>query len=420
MTAALLAGLLAATDSGSAQAAERLRTESIVLQAAEVHTGTGEVFKPGVVILLDGRVVAAGPAPPLPAGSRVIDCGAGILTPGLVDAACQLGTHALVGFSEQSSEVIPHLDTADSIDWFSESFERLAREGVTTVWVTGEAASVISARGAAVKTGGDVALRRLETRPGVKGTLGPETSRRGSFNNSPSRFRGVSFTARRPTTRMGASWVFRKAFFDALAFKESGATAADPAAMRALLDVLEGKVDLRMQLRTAMDFDLAARLCDEFGLRFSIESGIEAGKRLDLLKERSIPVIFGPVSLDGMSVSDFDGAIEALDTPRRLAEAGIPFCITAAEGIGERGLARQVGTAVRHGLARDRALRAVTADAAVMLGLEGRVGRIAPGLDADLVLWSGAPFDDSSRPVLVLIQGRPVFDPEERFGKENT
>jgi len=62
----------------------------------------------------------------------------------------------------------------------------------------------------------------------------------------------------------------------------------------------------------------------------------------------------------------------------------------------------------------------VTADAATMLGLEKRVGRLAEGLDADLVLWNGPPLDDASRPVLVLIQGRPVFDAERRFAKENS
>ena len=54
-----------------------------------------------------------------------------------------------------------------------------------------------------------------------------------------------------------------------------------------------------------------------------------------------------------------------------------------------------------------------------MIGLDKKIGRLAEGFDADLVVWNGEPFDDTSRPVLVLINGRPVLDLEGRFAKEN-
>jgi len=418
MIAILLHGALAAGD--AAPLAQRLKTESVVLQAAEVHTGDGAVFKPGVVIVLDGKIVAVGPAPPLPAGSRVVDGGSFVLTPGLVDAACQLGTFQRTGFTEQSSEVVPQFDAADAIDFYSKEFERLAREGVTTVFVTGEAASVISCRGAAVKTAGPIAARRLAAKPCVKATIGPESFRRGSFNSSPSRFRAPSVFQRRPTTRMGSAWVFRKAFLDALAFRDGRPTDEDPAAMRALLDVVSGATALRMQAREALDIHSASRLCDEFGLSFTLEYALEAGDCLDLITARRIPVIFGPLRTRDSPVSAREGAAEAYGTPRRLAESGVSFCLTACDAIGDGGLARQAGLAIRHGLDRERALRAVTADAAAMLGLERRLGRLGEGLDADLVLWNGPPFDDASRPVLVLIDGRPVFDAEKRYSKEDS
>ncbi len=421
MIAPLLACAVAAGDSPSYET--RLKTESVVLQAAEVHTGDGAVYKPGVVILLDGKVVAAGPAPPVPAGSRVIDCGSGVLTPGLVDAACQLGTFQRFGYAEGGSEVIPQLDAADAIDFYSKEFEQLAREGVTTVYVTGEAASVISCKGAAVKTAGPIAERRLAARPCVKGTLGPECSGRGAFNFPPNRFGPPTILQRRPTTRMGSAWVFRKAFLDALAAKDGklGVDAEEePAALAALQDVLKGATALRMQAREALDIRSAARLCDEFGLQFTLEYAVEVGRCLDLVTARKIPVIFGPVRLEDSTATGFEDGTPAWETPKRLAESGVAFCLTACDGLGDGGLARQTGMAIRHGLEPARALRAVTADAAALLGLEKQVGRIAEGLDADLVLWNGAPFDDASRPVLVLVRGRPVLDLDHRFGKENS
>ena len=417
----LLFLVLSGSGNESAPRAERLRNESLVLQAAEVRTGDGSVFKPGIVIVLDGRVVAAGQAPPIPVGSRTIDCGDAVITPGLIDAACQLGASSWQGFSEQSSEVIPQLDAADAIDYFSHDFEQLASEGVTTIYLTGEAASVISSKGAAVKTAGPVDERKLAAKPCVKGTLGLESAYRGVSNTSPSRFSPPTFRARRPTTHMGSAGVFRKAFFDAKSYREHGATQEDPAAMGALLEVLDGKTALRMQVREAFDFDNVIRLCDEFSLPFVVEYGSEAVERIDLLAARKIPVIFGPVNDAQSGAAHFvEDASPAFSAPKLFVERGIPFCLTASDGIGDAGLARQCGIAIRHGLAADRALRAVTGDAAAMLGLDARVGRLAPGLDADLVVWNGAPFDDTSKPVLVLINGRPVFDPDHRFRKENS
>lgn len=423
MIAALLAATLAAADAAPAPSPWP-GDDLIALQAAEVHVGDGTIFKPGIVLIEGGKVVAAGQGLPLPPGGRVIDCGAAVITPGLVDAACQLGTSSLFGSAEQASEVIPHLDTADAIDYFSRDFEELARGGVTTVFVTGEASAVISARGAAVKTGGPLESRRLQPKPCVKVTLGPESSGRGVFNRSPSRFGGgASFANRRPTTRMGAAWVFRKAMHDAIAFRDEGLPSSDgfePAALRALGDVLAGATQLRMQVREAMDFDTTARLADEFGLTYSIEYGTEAVQRLDLLAARKIAVIYGPVRQTDSTFESYESAAPALETPKLLAEKGIPFCLTASDGNGDGGLARQAGLAIRFGLDRARALRAVTVDPAALVGLDQRVGRLAVGLDADLVVWNGAPFDDASMPVLVLIQGRPVVDAQGRFRKENS
>jgi hypothetical protein len=413
----LLLGCLAG-DAGPSPLAQRLKSDAIVVQAAEVRVGDGTVFKPGVVVLQGGKIAAVGQAPPLPSGARTIDCGKQIVTAGLVDAACQLGTCQRFGFAEQSSEVIPALDAADSIDYFSKDFEDLIRDGVTTVFVTGEASSVISSRGAAVKTGGPVSERRLAATPCVKVTLSGESSRRGTFNSPPFRGGDVSFLTRRPTTRMGSAWVFREAFHEALRFKETGKTSGDPAEMKALLDVMEGKVKLRFQAREAFDIRSAQRDCDEFGLSFVLEYGNEVGECLDLITSHRIPVIFGPPRDGDSQVSQFDSHVTAWQTPKLLAEQGVVFCLTAADASGDGGLARQAGFAIRNGLDRARALRAVTADAAAMVGLEKRVGRLAEGLDADVVVWNGEPFDDVSRPVLVLINGRPVLDVEGRFGKE--
>ncbi len=390
--------------------------ETLALRCRQVHDGNGEVFEPGVVVVEDGKVVAVGQSPALPSAAKVVDCGEAVLSPGLIDAAWQLGTHSDVGFSEQSSEVIPHLHVADSVDLHSEVFETLAREGVTSVYVTPEAASVLGSQGALLKTGGAGISRLVDCPPSIKANLGPESSRRAGWNRRPFS-NNVDFHVRRPTTRMGSTWVFRKAFASAKEYAELGIEAVNgeghtEESIAALQEVLSGKVGLRFQARKAHDIHTAQRLCTEFGLTHILEYAQEAYECLELLAETRTPVIFGPLDAQarGMTRNFGDRTKPCLRAPMLLQEANVPFCLTACDGLGESGLARIAGRAVRLGMDREAALAAVSKDAAAILGVGDRLGVIAAGNDADLVLWNGTPLDDTSKPVLVLIDGQVAHD----------
>jgi imidazolonepropionase-like amidohydrolase len=76
-------------------------------------------------------------------------------------------------------------------------------------------------------------------------------------------------------------------------------------------------------------------------------------------------------------------------------------------------LARQAGFAMRGGLPFEAALAAVTINPARMVGVDDRVGSLEVGKDADLVLWSGTPFEPSSQILGVLLNGELVVDPRE-------
>jgi imidazolonepropionase-like amidohydrolase len=382
--------------------------DTIVINAASVHVGDGEVFRPGAVVLQGGKILAVGQSVTVPEGAKVIDATDGSLTPGLIDAACQLGTYSNVGFGEGESEVIPHLEVLDAVDLHSDDFEELVREGVTAVYVTPEAASVIGGQGVVVKTGGAVGERVLPSFPSVKANLGPETYRRADRNRTP--FGNPNIFTRRPTTRMGSVWVFRKAFYDALNYREYGEAEMDENALKVLVSVLEGDVRLRMQARQAHDIYTARRLTDEFGLSFVLEYGLEAYRCLDLLAEQQIPVIFGPVDRNyrGLTGRAGDSGEPCLEAAARLRERGITFALTAADGTGEAGLARQAGMAIRFGLDPGEALKAVTSVPAELLGLGQQVGSLEAGMDADLVLWSGDPLVDDSAIGMVIIGGEIV------------
>jgi len=110
-----------------------------------------------------------------------------------------------------------------------------------------------------------------------------------------------------------------------------------------------------------------------------------------------------------------DNAFMALDSAQMLETLGVPIALSShGTALPGARLDRQAGFAMRGGLPFDAALRAVTLNPAKMIGVDNRVGSIAVGKDADLVLWNGKPFEITSRVIGVLIDGRLILDPREQ------
>lgn len=319
--------------------------------------------------------------------------------------------------TEQSDEVIPHTRVLDSVNLYSADFDRLASGGVTTVFVTAHSSAVIGSRGTILRTAGPVKDRVVEAESAVKATIGADPSWRDTRNRQPFR-RRVSFLNRRPTTRMGVAWVFRKAFHDAQRASRGlapyGADTPPEASLEVLQQILAGDIGLRIQARNYVDIVTALRVTEEFGLPFVLEEGIEAYKAIDELQARNIPVIFGPIFVDapgfrGRSMDRF-GFEARLHTFDKLLNSGLTTALTAHELRDEDGLARQGMYAARMGSDPEQVLAAVTTTPAKLLGIEKSVGTVETGKRADLVVWSGKPFGATSEPVVVMVGGEVVAD----------
>ncbi|MHC4944455.1 MAG: amidohydrolase family protein [Planctomycetota bacterium] len=401
-----------------------------VIKAGTLYDDEGRALEPAVILVRGTRIVQVAQELEMPEGAEILSCEeGGFLTPGLIDAASRTGVVRPSSWAEHASEVIPHLDNIHALDLTSKQFDRLVEQGVTSVYVTPDPASVIGCQGTVVKTSGPAEERILKQSADVKASLGPEGWQRGSRNRSP---RGaVDFRTRRPTTRMGMAWVFRKAFYDAAAYlleKREGRLSEsehDPA-LDALAMVLEKKMPLRIQAREDIDIWSAIRMCKEFGLNFILEEGTEAYRCIPELKASGVPVIFGPITLErssgsGGSRRGYQGRgggrlRHCLNTAGLLRAAGIPLALTAAGRLGEDALPHQACYAIRCGLSFEDALQATTATPAKLLGISDRVGRLEPGMDADLVLWTAQPFSPQAKPALVMISGSIVYKDEAWMG----
>jgi imidazolonepropionase-like amidohydrolase len=231
-----------------------------------------------------------------------------------------------------------------------------------------------------------------------------------------------------PSTRLGVAKVIREAFVAAQDYAAARAHAAAERkpferdlGLEALVRVLDGELFWDQHTHRHDDIATALRLAEEFGYRLVINHGTEGAKIADVLAEKDVPVIFGPMLTSRSKVELRDRAIANL---ARLAEAGVRVAITTDHPVVPiHYLVHQASLAVKDGLDRDVAISALTINPAAMLGLDDRVGALREGLDGDVVVWSGDPLDVYSRAERVFIEGTEVYSYQggvreraERFG----
>jgi imidazolonepropionase-like amidohydrolase len=371
------------------------------ISAERVYTGTGKTIEGGEVTVADGKIRSVSKG-----GGGDLECYA--ITPGLIDLSVRIERAA--SSIEQSREVTPEKRIAIALDWFDEAWKREARSGVTTVMINPLERQVIGGLSVVVKTAGDDAKSRtVKADSALYGAIGSAPS----ASNHPAFGRPDDFYSRRPTTRMGVEWEWRKAFFDAAMAREDKSLAG-PGTLE-LQKALSGDLPLVIQTWTTQDIRTAVFLKEELAreglgkLKLVVDAAAEAWREPDLLVRSATAAILPPFSATGRTT---ESAFFALDTAKVLTERGVTIALSGhgAADVSER-LCYQPGHAMRGGLSFDAALAAVTINPARIAGIDKRVGSLEAGKDADLVLWSGPPFEPTSAVIGVLVDGRLVLDP---------
>jgi imidazolonepropionase-like amidohydrolase len=171
-----------------------------------------------------------------------------------------------------------------------------------------------------------------------------------------------------------------------------------------LVRARDGKLQVRTTARAEQDIRTALRLAEEFGYQTVLEEATEAYQVADVLAQSKVKVVFGAPSAS----SDADGAEPRLHTLLLLAKSEVPFAIASGSRVGTPDLAREAMFAIRNGLPREVALAATTLVPSQILGVDGRVGSLEAGKDADLVVWTGEPFDPLTTARAVYVGGVEV------------
>ncbi|WP_324654005.1 amidohydrolase [Georgenia sp. H159] len=391
----------------------RTRTASVAVTGGYVVPVDGEPIEGATVLVLDGVIAAVGTDVSVPDGVPVVDASGSWVLPGLVEAHAHLGVHeegegwAGADVNEMTDPDGAGLRALDAINVEEEGFRDALLGGVTAAVVKPGSGNPIGGQSVAIKTWGGrtVDEQVFRERVSVKSALG----------ENPKRVYGDRKTM--PSTRLGVAKVIRDAFVKAqnYAAKRDHALAEGKPVERdlgleTLAAVLSGELIWDQHTHRHDDIATAVRLAEEFGYRLVVNHGTDGARIADVLAEKDVPVVFGPMFTSRSKVELRDRDIANL---ARLAAAGVRVAITTDHPVVPINfLVHQASLAVKEGLDRDVALRALTVNPAQMMGLDDRVGALRPGLDGDVVIWSGDPLDVFSRVQRVFITGAEVYSAE--------
>ena len=388
---------------------------SVAIVGGRVAPIVGPDIPGGTVLIENGRIAAVGAADAVavPDGAQVVDAAGSWVLPGFIEA------HGHVGVSEEAEgwagedtnemtePVTAHVRAIDAINPADMGFRDAISGGVLAVNVNPGSGNPIGGQTVALKCWGrtvdEMALRQPS---GMKSALG----------ENPKRVYGEQ--KKTPSTRLGTAAVIRGALVAAANYLERiDAEQRKPETERKPVDrdlklealglVLRRQIPWRQHCHRADDIATAIRIADEFGYDLVIDHGTEAHLLADIIAARGIPVIIGPLLT---SRSKVELRNRSLANPGRLAKAGVTIAITTDHPVVPVNfLAHQAALAVKDGLDRETAMRALTINPARIAGIDDRLGSIEPGKDADLVIWSGDPLDVLSRAVRVFIDGAEIY-----------
>ncbi len=362
----------------------------------------------GYLQIKDGTIAALGRMEaPLPKDSEIYDLSGYTLYPGFVDAHCHIGMwEDGLNFegddgNEQTDPVTPQLRAIDAVNPMEHCFEEALQGGITTVLTGPGSANAIGGSWCAMKTmGRRIDDMIIDPNVGMKFALG---------ENPKTVYHDRDET---PITRMAVAALIREQLQKAKEYQKAKKKAKqekeDPpeydAKCEALLPVLKGKSKAFFHCHRADDIFTAIRIAKEFSLDLVLVHATEGYLVADLLQQEQAKIIAGPVLCDRSKPEMGKASIE---NPAKLWQAELPCAIcTDHPVIPIQYLPMTAGIAIRGGLGRKQALAAITLIPAQLTGLEDRVGSLAVGKDADLVVSRDDIFSSYFTPSAVFCNGR--------------
>jgi len=397
------------------------QTSETLIKNATVLTITRGTLTNTDVLLRNGKIAAVGKNLTASANARVIDATGKYVMPGIIDCHSHSMADAI---NEGTLAVTSMVRIQDVLNPTDADLYRELAGGVTTLNVLHGSANPIGGLNAVVKIkyGRPVSEFLFPgAMPGIKFALG-ENVKRSSNPNLP----GV--TRRYPNTRMGVEEVIRDAFTRARDYKRTwdeyrAASAKDKnlippkrdLQLEPLVEILEGRRYVHAHCYVVSEILMLINLADEFG--FKIKTFQHTLEGYKVAKE---------IAAHGAGASIFADSwgykIEAYDAiPYNAAimtRAGVVVSMNSDSDERARRLNIEAAKAMHWGdLTEEQALKLITLNPAIQLGIQERVGSIEVGKDADVAIWNGHPFSVYSRVDTTFIDGTVYFDRQQDLAR---
>jgi len=384
--------------------------QTIAIVGGKVYPVSGPPIESGTVLIVNGKIVAVGSNVPIPASAQRIDATGKIVTPGFVNSSTQLGVQEVSQVTDTrdmsargKDNIAAAFTVWDGLNPNSVMMAPARKEGITSFIV--------------MPTGGLVAGQAalLDVVPGTTTDMiirAPVAmiAEVGNPQQAGVNSRGELIVKLRELLDDTRFFQTHRDAFDRAQTRPFAASRLD---LQAMIPVIEGRLPLVIAVDRASDIDAAMRIAREFNVRLMIGGGAEAWMIADKLAAARIPVLTG-------AMNNIPGGFAALgqrqENAALLRKAGVAVALIGNAGGGDeeafnvRNLKQEAGNAVAYGMTWDDALRAVTLAPAEIFGVADRVGSLQPGREGNVVVWSGDPFEFTTRVEHVFVRGHEYSD----------
>ncbi|KJS48520.1 amidohydrolase [Desulfosporosinus sp. BICA1-9] len=376
--------------------------ESLLLKNCLVFQINGETEKKDILIQ-SGKISCISDTLFSDCCDEIMDMKEHYVLPGFIDCHTHLGiieegTGKIgVDNNETSDAVTPHLRGIDAVNPLDIAFQDAVKSGITSVMTGPGSNNAVGGLSLAIKTAGNILDKMILKNPvGLKVALG----------ENPISTYGID--SKCPVTRMGTASLIRELFMkteDYMGLKELGKLKYRDIRLESVIPVLKGLIPLRAHAHRADDIITAIRIAEEFKIsKLVIEHGTEADLVKEYLKEREIPVAFGPMLTPRIKM---ELKSRNYRTAINLVEAGVRVALITDHPYNSIDQLRTIAAlTIAEGLNQADALSLLTSHPAEILGCSDKVGEITPGYDADVVVFSGEPFNINSKVLHTFINGK--------------
>ncbi len=378
-----------------------LLAQTIAITGGTVYPVSGPKLENATVLIRDGRIAAVGPNVAVPTGATRIDASGKWVTPGLINGAGNMGLREIGSIQNtnegtlRGNEVAAAFNVLEGINPGSTLIPVNRIEGVTTALAVPGGGLIWGQAVLIDLDGATIEAMRVKSPAAMVADLseGAKEAGGGSRAGVAQRLRRVLNDAREYAQRRND---YRRA-----QIQELGASAAD---LEALQPVLRGELPLLVVANRRSDMETALRIAREYRLRLILGGAAEGWMIADQIAAAGVPVLVEPLQ----NIPSYDALGIRYENAALLTKGGVKVALLETATENTRNLRQQAGNAVATGMTWDQALRAVTLTPAEVFGVADRYGSLEPGKVANVVVWSGDPFEFSTGVEHVFIRGRDI------------